>query len=109
MCWQRNADVSLARAGDIKGELVCVWGRQDPHVPLEGRIRIRHRLEEAGVFYQWHEFNAQHAFLRDEGPRYDPGIGLALLRPRHGAVPPQARPGGPRPLRVGNSVSPLGS
>ena len=29
-----------------------------------------------------------------------PGIGLALLRSRHGAVPPQARPGGPRRLRV---------
>ena len=56
-----HTDDSLARAGDIKGEVMCVWGRQDPHVPLEGRIRIRHRLEEAGVFYQWHEFNAQHA------------------------------------------------
>jgi carboxymethylenebutenolidase len=22
----------------------------------------------------WHEFNAQHAFLRDEGPRYDPAL-----------------------------------
>jgi Dienelactone hydrolase family len=53
---------------------VRVWGRQDPHVPLEGRILIRHRLEEAGVVYQWHEFNAQHAFLRDEGPRYDPAL-----------------------------------
>jgi carboxymethylenebutenolidase len=51
-----------------------LWGRQDPHVPLEGRIRIRHRLEEACVVYQWHEFNAQHAFLRDEGPRYDPAL-----------------------------------
>ena len=71
---KHNADDSLARAGDIKGELVCVWGRQDPHVPLEGRILIRRRLEEAAVFYQWHEFNAQHAFLRDEGPRYDPAL-----------------------------------
>jgi len=71
---KHNADDSLARAGGIKGELMCVWGRQDPHVPLEGRILIRRRLEEAGVFYQWHEFNAQHAFLRDEGPRYDPAL-----------------------------------
>ena len=71
---KHNADDSLARAGDIKGELMCVWGRQDLHVPLEGRILIRRRLEEAGVFYQWHEFNAQHAFLRDEGPRYDPAL-----------------------------------
>ena len=22
----------------------------------------------------WHEFNAVHAFMRDEGPRYDPAL-----------------------------------
>ncbi len=32
-------DDSLVRAGEIKGELLHVWGRQDPHVPLEGRNR----------------------------------------------------------------------
>jgi carboxymethylenebutenolidase len=69
-----KGDDSLARAGDIKGELLTVWGRQDPHVPLDGRILIRARLEEGGAHYQWHEFNAQHAFLRDEGPRYDPAL-----------------------------------
>ena len=29
-------------------------------------------MTEAGVLFQWHEFNAAHAFIRDEGPRYDP-------------------------------------
>ena len=24
--------------------------------------------------FQWIELNAQHAFLRDEGPRYDPAL-----------------------------------
>ncbi len=67
-------DNSLARAGDIRGELLHIWGRQDPHVPLEGRIRIHTRLEEAGVNFQWIEVNGQHAFLRDEGPRYDPAL-----------------------------------
>jgi carboxymethylenebutenolidase len=69
-----NADNSLARAGDIKGELLMAWGRQDPHIPLEGRRLIRDRLEEAGADYTWHEFNAAHAFMRDEGPRYDPAL-----------------------------------
>jgi len=78
-----GADDSLARAGDIKGELLCIWGRQDPHIPLEGRTLIRDRLEQAKTDYTWHEFNAAHAFMRDEGPRYDPGLaaicyGLAL-------------------------------
>ena len=59
---------SLARAGDVRGELMMVWGRQDPHVPAEGRANHA-RLAEAGVSFAWHEVNAQHAFLRDEGPR----------------------------------------
>jgi carboxymethylenebutenolidase len=69
-----NADDSLARAGDIKGELMMIWGRQDPHAPLEGRRLIRDKFEEVGADYTWHEFNAAHAFMRDEGPRYDPAL-----------------------------------
>ena len=69
-----GADDSLQRAGDIKGELMMVWGRQDPHIPLAGRRLIRDRLEEVGADYTWHEFNGAHAFLRDEGPRYDPAL-----------------------------------
>ena len=65
---------SLARAKDIRGELMMLWGRQDPHVPAEGRARIHARLSEAEVRFTWHEVNAVHAFMRDEGPRYDPAL-----------------------------------
>ncbi len=41
-------DNSLARATEIRGELLHIWGRQDPHVPLEGRNAIKARLDEAG-------------------------------------------------------------
>jgi len=76
-------DDSLTRAHEIQGELLMVWGRQDPHVPLAGRQTIHARLEEAQLLYAWHEVNAAHAFLRDEGPRYDASLaqlclGLAL-------------------------------
>jgi carboxymethylenebutenolidase len=67
-------DDSLSRAGEIKGELLHIWGRQDPHVPLEGRNKIKARLEEAGVNFQWLELNGAHAFMRDEGYRYDPEL-----------------------------------
>ena len=60
----------------LKAETLFVWGRQDPHIPFAGRQAIRERLEEAGVRYEWHEVNAAHAFLRDEGPRYDPALFL---------------------------------
>jgi carboxymethylenebutenolidase len=69
-------DDSLERATDIKGELLHIWGRQDPHVPLEGRNRIKARLDEIGTTYQWIEVNGAHAFLRDEGYRYDPALAL---------------------------------
>ena len=69
-----GADGSLDRAAEIKGELLMVFGRQDPHVPPEGRVMIRERLEAAGVAFEWHEVNAAHAFMRDEGPRYDPEL-----------------------------------
>jgi carboxymethylenebutenolidase len=48
-------------------------------VPFAGREKIRARLEEAGARYEWHEVNAQHAFLRDEGPRYDPALFLQAI------------------------------
>jgi carboxymethylenebutenolidase len=67
-------DDSLDRIGEIKGELLMIWGRQDPHIPREGRALIYNALSDAGVLFQWHEFNAAHAFLRDEGPRYDPAV-----------------------------------
>ena len=65
-------DNSLDRISEITGELLMIWGRQDPHIPWEGRALIYHALSAAGTHFQWHEFNAAHAFLRDEGPRYDP-------------------------------------
>ncbi len=72
-------DGSLERAGDIQGELLHIWGRQDPHIPLEGRVKIHAALEAAGVKFQWLEVNGQHAFLRDEGPRYDPVLARLCL------------------------------
>lgn len=67
-------DDSLQRAAEIKGELLHIWGRQDPHVPLDGRNKIKARLDEAGVNFQWLEVNGAHAFMRDEGYRYDPAL-----------------------------------
>jgi carboxymethylenebutenolidase len=69
----KNAD-SLRRAGEIRGELLMIWGRQDPHIPPEGRRAIYQALHEANVLFTWHEFNGEHAFMRDEGPRHDPAL-----------------------------------
>jgi carboxymethylenebutenolidase len=64
---------------ELRAETLFVWGRQDPHVPFAGRQTIRARLEEVDARYEWHEVNAAHAFLRDEGPRYDPALLLQAI------------------------------
>jgi carboxymethylenebutenolidase len=69
----KDADAgSLQRARDIKGELLMIFGENDPHVPKEAREMIRSALQQAGVKYRVKLYPAEHAFMRDEGPRYDP-------------------------------------
>jgi len=65
-------DDTLERTGDIQCEMLMIWGRQDPHVPREARALVYNAMSDAELYFQWHEFNAAHAFIRDEGPRYDP-------------------------------------
>lgn len=67
---------SMERLADIGGELLMIWGKQDPHIPAEGRARVYAQLSAAGLRFTWHEFNGQHAFMRDEGERYDPELAL---------------------------------
>ncbi|MBU2882126.1 dienelactone hydrolase family protein [Psychrosphaera sp. B3R10] len=69
---------SFSRTGDIKGELQMVWGKQDPHVPDAGRMKIHQQLLSCGNHFSWTEFNAQHAFMRDEGERYDPVLAIRV-------------------------------
>lgn len=64
-------DDTLGRLNEIKGEMLMIWGKQDPHIPLQGRQLIYNSMTDAGVNFTWHEFNAQHAFIRDEGYRYN--------------------------------------
>ena len=68
------SDNSLARIPELQGELMMIWGRQDPHIPVEGRRLIYDALTAAGTSFTWHEFNGEHAFMRDEGHRYDPAL-----------------------------------
>jgi carboxymethylenebutenolidase len=67
---------SMDRLSEIKGELLMIWGKQDPHIPAAGRAEVYKKLSDAGLTMTWHEFNGQHAFMRDEGERYDAQIAL---------------------------------
>ncbi|PIL32013.1 hypothetical protein GSI_06717 [Ganoderma sinense ZZ0214-1] len=78
-------DDSLVRVrnGDLtsKGELVMIFGKQDTHVPREGRDLIRKTLEDANVPTSFLEVQAQHAFVRDESSkgRWDAALTRSLF------------------------------
>jgi carboxymethylenebutenolidase len=63
---------TLARLAGIRGELLIVFGQSDPHVPTDARQTIRQALQESGVKHTYLELPGEHAFMRDEGTRYDP-------------------------------------
>ena len=63
---------SLGRADEIRGDLLMIFGTRDPHTPEPGRERIEQRLQTLGPRLTWSLYDAEHAFGRDVGPRYDP-------------------------------------
>ena len=71
---------SLTRMAEIEGEVHFVWGKQDPHVPHEGRLAIYKKCLETQINYQWLEVNGVHAFMRDEGDRYDGALALQMYQ-----------------------------
>ena len=57
-------DDSLQRAGDISGELVMIFGKQDNHVPPEGRDLIRKTLHQENVCFSFYEVaHAQRMYM----------------------------------------------
>ncbi|HST67382.1 MAG TPA: dienelactone hydrolase family protein [Mycobacteriales bacterium] len=65
---------SLARAADIRGRLMIVFGAQDPHVPAPARLAVLDALYRAGhTDLELHVYaGGEHAFMRDVGARHDP-------------------------------------
>jgi carboxymethylenebutenolidase len=69
----QDADAgTLERVGEIRGRLLLVFGTADPHIPEDGRAKITDALQTAGTDFSVKLYPAEHAFMRDEGPRYDP-------------------------------------
>ena len=65
---------SLARAADVTGRMMVVFGSRDPHVPADARAQIVSALYAAGLTgFELHVFaGGEHAFMRDVGARHDP-------------------------------------
>jgi carboxymethylenebutenolidase len=63
---------TLGRLSETKAELLLVFGDADPHVPVKARGIIRSALKGSGTRHVYLELPGEHAFMRDEGARYDP-------------------------------------
>jgi carboxymethylenebutenolidase len=65
---------TLARAAEIRGRLMIIFGSKDPHVSAGARARILETLYAAGLEdLELHIYRGgEHAFMRDVGPRHDP-------------------------------------
>ena len=62
------------RMGDIKAQVLTIFGTLDPHVPPEGRQMILTGLDQAGIAHKSLLYEANHTFMRDDGYRYDPAV-----------------------------------
>jgi len=65
---------TLARvaAGGIAGKISLVFGAQDPHIPLAAITQIQAAFAGSGCAYTISMYDGEHAFMRDEGPRWNP-------------------------------------
>ncbi|BCE01960.1 dienelactone hydrolase family protein [Marinicellulosiphila megalodicopiae] len=76
---EKNND-TLTRSKDIKAEVYLVFGKQDPHVPQDARLKLYQHFLQNGLNYIWLEVDAQHAFMRDEGERYDSALAIKMYQ-----------------------------
>eukprot|EP01134_Creolimax_fragrantissima_P003996 CFRG3996T1 len=62
-------------------EMLMIFGKQDNHVPYEGRRLIHDTMSNADCDFSYMEVNAAHAFIRDElsKGRYDASVTRACL------------------------------
>ncbi|MEA5533074.1 dienelactone hydrolase family protein [Crocosphaera sp. XPORK-15E] len=63
---------SLAKMSEIIGQILLIFGTEDPHIPEEGRQLIIESLTQANVSHQVITYKANHTFMRDDGYRFDP-------------------------------------
>lgn len=47
----------------MPGEVILIFGRHDPHIPQDGRLKIYQAFQKSTAYFSWHEFNADHSFM----------------------------------------------
>jgi dienelactone hydrolase len=75
-CTTANSPATVRRirslAREIRGELLTIFGSVDPHTDEAGREFVKRGLDAAGIRHRISLYDAEHAFMRDVGARFDP-------------------------------------
>jgi carboxymethylenebutenolidase len=71
---------TIHRVSEINGEMLLIFGTQDPHIPENDRQTIINALTEAKVPHQIFSYEAEHTFMRDDGYRYDSAAATSAWR-----------------------------
>jgi len=69
----RDADtLAQVAKGGIKGSILVIFGASDPHIPLDAITKAQGAFAKSGTSYKISMYDGEHAFMRDEGPRWNP-------------------------------------
>jgi carboxymethylenebutenolidase len=65
---------TLARVekGGIAGRIAVAFGAKDPHIPLDAITQVQASFAKSGTDYTISMYDGEHAFMRDEGARWNP-------------------------------------
>jgi carboxymethylenebutenolidase len=64
---------TVTHAREIQGEVLCLFGEEDPLIPHEDTVVIEQALRQAGVKHEIIRYsNTGHGFFCDQRPDYDP-------------------------------------
>jgi carboxymethylenebutenolidase len=58
--------------GGIAGPISVVFGSKDPHIPLDAITKVQAAFAKSGTEYTLSMYDGEHAFMRDEGLRWNP-------------------------------------
>ncbi|MGD0474878.1 MAG: dienelactone hydrolase family protein [Candidatus Velthaea sp.] len=58
--------------GAIAGRIALAFGAKDPHIPLDAITAIQTAFAKSGTDYTIAMYDGEHAFMRDEGLRWNP-------------------------------------
>jgi carboxymethylenebutenolidase len=68
---------TMQRVGEIKSEMLMVFGTLDLHIPENDRQTIINSLKNANIAHKVLLYAAEHTFMRDDGYRYDAAAATA--------------------------------